>query len=260
MSKVPRWYDRINIFNKHCEDFNALYEKYDDLDTLDDKQTQELFNTFKTCYVFYNRAIKDILLEWGIHTLLPSKLLAIGENQGIINDSEVWLNYIQELNKFYLTYGNDELRRLAIQIVKKYQPKLQNASDNLNRYVASHACITEDEYATLNVNIKPLYSHFEIGISEYSYKIFLDYLISNKNIRYAWLHGSRVKGNARKYSDIDMIIDIDMDCAEACRKDFANLFIPYKIDFVNRYDKSMEAFLSRIVSHAKLIYRAEDFE
>lgn len=260
MSYVPRWFYRIRIFNNHYKYFNDLYEMHDDLDALEDKQIQEIFNNLKTCYVFYNRAVKDILNAWGIDSLLPSKVFAIAENQGIINDSEVWLNYIQELNEFYLTYGNGELRRLAIQILRKYQPRLQNASDNLNRYIASHACIIEYEYAALSEDTKPLYSHLEIGFSEYSYKIFLDYLISNKNIKYAWLHGSRVKGNARKYSDMDLIIDIDMEFVEACRKDFANLLIPYKIDFVSRHDKSMEVFLGEVIPHAKLIYRAEDFE
>lgn len=261
MTKTPRWHERINVFNNFYHNFVDLCGKYDRDLMRDFSEKQQLFNGLKICYEFYCKSLRDILNFQGDVIYLPVKVLISANEAGLINDAEVWLDYIKDMNCYYQTYGASEQQNLAIQIINKYKSKLLNSYNNLNKFYNSHIC--NEDYGTeekiLCTDSKPLYTPSDVDISEYSYNILLNYLKSNKYIKYVWLHGSRAKGNARKNSDIDFLIDIGIEYQEDCKAGFYNLTIPYRVDFVSINDLSCEEFVKASIDDTKLIYRAEDF-
>lgn len=64
-----------------------------------------------------------------------------------------------------------------------------------------------------------------------------------------YIYGSRVKGNHRQYSDIDILLKADSyDEEELSKIDFTELDIPYKVDFV--LDRDLyEPYKEEIYSH-----------
>lgn len=259
MTKTPRWHERILVFNNYYTTFVDLCEKYDKGLMIDFSEKQQLFNYLKVCYEFYCKSLRDILNFNGICLFLPAQILLKAQSEGIIDDADLWLKYIKDLNIYYQTYGAEEQKKLVLQIIEKYKSKFTEPYKYLNNFFNSLVYEEKYEYKELPRVPKPAYNRFDIGIYESSYNLILNYLKQNKNIRYVWLHGSRAKGNARKNSDIDLLIDIDVEHKEICKKDFDRLAIPYRVDFVSIQDSSCELFLSKVLDEAKLIYRAEDF-
>lgn len=64
-----------------------------------------------------------------------------------------------------------------------------------------------------------------------------------------YIYGSRVKGNYRKFSDIDLLLRADtFDEKSLSMIDFSNLITPFKVDFV--LDKDLfEDYKKEIYSH-----------
>ena len=64
-----------------------------------------------------------------------------------------------------------------------------------------------------------------------------------------YIYGSRVKGNARDFSDIDLLLKADSyDIKALSNIDFSELDVPYKVDFV--LDKDLfEAYRKEIFAH-----------
>ena len=263
MTKTPRWHERIRVFNNYYNAFNDSYSKYEN----DESLLKTVFDYLKISFEFYHKSLKDILCDFGIYMYLPKEILLQAHLLKIINDSNVWLDYIEELNNFYQTYGNDEQNALMISIINKYKSKLESPYKSLNYYYDSHPYNIEYEHKPLDTSSVPRYDSSDIGIFDASYDILLNYLKNNKNIKYVWLHGSRAKGNAKLSSDIDLLIDIDNSLVEQCKKDFYNLPIPYRVDFAcinddsfnSANDSTLQVFLSKVVDDAKIIYRYDDF-
>lgn len=244
MTNIPRWHYRIEVFNNFYTDFQNCLE------------AQQEFALLKTCYEFYSKSLRDILNEKDEGLYLPSQVLVEAQKSGLIDDSDVWLDYIQELNEYYQTYGEEEKQNLRDKIVDKYKPKLSNASLNLNTFYNNCHHI-ENIPAAKPILDKELKS-VDIGITKYSYDLLMNSFKENSYIKSVWIHGSRAKGNARKCSDIDLIIDIDVKRIEDCKQQFDNLPIPYRIDFVSCNNSTNESFLRAIIPDAKLIYCIED--
>jgi hypothetical protein len=211
--------------------------------------------------------LRDILTDFCIIEFLPTEILKIAQSKHLIDDSDIWLDFIKCLNIYYQTYPRNEKLNFAKLIIKDYHDKLQNSYNLLNKYYKEHPFNVYYKACSLSYDNKPLYISSEIGILEKSYNLLLNYFKNNQHIKYVWLHGSRAKGNARGNSDIDLLIDVDVNFIEDCKKDFFNLQVPYRIDFacINdiQYatfnDSSMSDFLSKVVEEAKIIYRYTDF-
>lgn len=64
-----------------------------------------------------------------------------------------------------------------------------------------------------------------------------------------WAFGSRATGRARKYSDLDLIIDtgkpLSFEVLARLMSDFEESALPYKVDIVDRVTVS-DSFLKRI--------------
>lgn len=69
-------------------------------------------------------------------------------------------------------------------------------------------------------------------------KIVLDILHKHlpKNAQ-VWVYGSRAKGNARKYSDLDLAIDCGKPISDILmidlKDDFIESDLPYKVDIID---------------------------
>lgn len=67
-----------------------------------------------------------------------------------------------------------------------------------------------------------------------------------------YIYGSRIKGNFRKFSDIDILFVADSYDEESLSKiDFTALDIPYKVDFVLKKDL-FEGYRDEIEKHMVL--------
>ena len=66
----------------------------------------------------------------------------------------------------------------------------------------------------------------------------LNNIFKNHNIQKVIIFGSRVKGNYKPYSDIDLafIGDIDFDTKLEILEKIDDLLLPYKVDFID-FDK-----------------------
>ena len=243
MTKASRWQYRIEVFNNFYNNFQI------------NMTSQQEFSLLKVCYEFYTKSLRDILNENGAKFYLPSQVLVEAQKSGLIDDAEVWMDYIQELNKYYQTYSEDEKQNLRDKIIDKYKHKLAKASSNLNTFYKNHPIEhINANNAVLDKDLKSI----DIGITECSYNLLMNEFKDNSNIKYVWIYGSRAKGNARKCSDIDLIIDIEAEHIEDCKKQFDNLAIPYRVDVVSCNDIKTKEFLNNIILDAKLIYRIED--
>lgn len=243
MTNIPRWQGRIEVFNNFYSDFQNCLE------------AQQEFALLKTCYEFYSKSLRDILNEKGEGLYLPSQVLVEAQKFGLIDDADVWLDYIQELNEYYQTYGEEEKQNLRDKIVDKYKLHLSNASLNLNTFYNNRYI---DNVLVKNAVLDKELKSIDIGVMESSYNLLMQAFEDNQDIKSVWIHGSRAKGNARKCSDIDLIIDIDVERIEDCKKQLDNLPIPYRVDFVSCNDSTCELFLRKIIPDAKLIYCIED--
>lgn len=101
------------------------------------------------------------------------------------------------------------------------------------------------------------------GLDEYTYNLIVNYFKSRSSIKVARIQGSRVKGQCRKSSDIDFIIDgpLSEDNRVAIVKEINALKHPYRIDveliaYINRYD---EFFIQKNLVNSEIFYNIKDF-
>lgn len=90
------------------------------------------------------------------------------------------------------------------------------------------------------------------GMNPADFNVIIEEIVNNlgntKNAK-AFVYGSRVKGTARPFSDIDILLKADSyDKKALSRIDFTELNTPYKVDFVLDEDL-FEAYRNEIYSH-----------
>lgn len=76
----------------------------------------------------------------------------------------------------------------------------------------------------------------KFGLSDHDRSIIVDEIHQNLGSTLnpkIYIYGSRVKGNFREFSDIDLLLKADsFDLESLGRIDFAELDTPYKVDFI----------------------------
>lgn len=267
MSLKPRWYWRFKSYNRLLKTYKNLLDRYENGEMLNYESYHEVFNKLKICYVLYYKCIKDALkAEYNITEYLPKKILQIAQSADggrIIDDGGIWINYIQDVNELCQSVSYLKICTLTKNIIEKYKNLPEKSKINLDNFSAKFNIIDDEIQNEFDINSKPLYKASDIGLSEHSYKIFLNCLRKNDYINYVWIHGSRTKNNARKYSDLDLIIDLPTEKEEELKKQFRNLYIPYRIDFVSSTPEQNEedtGFIRTASIDSMLIYRKKDFE
>lgn len=256
MPKLPRWYYRIENFNSVYRELVSFLE-IQKHNSKPDKQI--LLNTIKSLYVLYYKILRDLLKEKGIKLFFPREIFITAEENGIIKNSQIWLEFIDLLN--ILCYEKDlKLQEEIVdKILDQYIPVLKNVHKELT---IMNKSITKFKPPTFSMDsmsyTTPKYNAQELGITPEAYKIFMNFVCTHTDIKHLWLYGSRLENTNRPNSDIDMLVDCPLEKFEQLKSALKKVRIPYHIDFVNIHDTQNRNFVAVVSTNAKLIYNSND--
>ena len=262
MNDIPRSYLRINVFKKNKEALAELAKEYSKKQEHSDDEVQVVFDKIKVCFEFYKKSLRDILKEKEIVLYLPTEILKRAQDEKIIQDAEVWLNYIDDLNEIIQSQVPAAAAILRKKVVENYIDKPLKSWKFLEkqynpRVLDNFAKETSNKPLPEN---KPEYAPEEMGLNQSRYDKFISFCKEHPAIKRVWLHGSRAKGNFVETTDIDCLCDIDnYDEYKKICLDLKYIPIPNRIDFAQIND-IQDSFYNNAVKHAKIIYRAEDFQ
>ena len=187
---------------------------------------------------------------------------------GIITDSETWLEYIKEVNHCLSITDQDLRKKAMIKLLDNFRNRIQSMlilmhSLENNKFMEEKKAIYQEICnRELILPDNPVnYSCEDLLITEKSYKMLIDYFRSYPQINRVWIHGSRAYGTSHSTSDLDLLFDCDKTTWEKILNEFDNILIPYFIDGKNIYDKEREP-LNKIAMYygAKKIYDKKDFQ
>ena len=267
MKKLAIGYLNILTFNEKVRIFQD-YDKRFREGTLPDNEFVAYYWSLKSAVYFYCKFIKFLYKQQGILFQSPVDVLIRAGKDNLITDSEVWLEYIKWLN--YCVGIKDRLlqKEAMIKVLDKFHDKVElmyiltRSPENTkfteeNDIIFREICNQELVLPDNPVN----YDCSELLITEYSYKILLDYFKSNPEIKRVWLHGSKVLGTSSPGSDLDLLFDCSLSAWEEIMYGYEKLLIPYFIDGKNIYDEDRAPFV-KCAMHlgTKKIYDIKDFQ
>lgn len=256
MKKLPRSYYRALTAKNNFKEFNELINKSDS----SAEYVQSTLNIIKRIFVSYWKFLRDLLKErYNIVEFYPRKIITEAINRNLIGESEmIWLEYIDMLN--ILVYNNDQNEKNLIikKIIDTYTKRISIIYDFMykkNNYEKIKK--NKSNNITLNYNM-PIYDASELQINDNYYNLLLCFFKQNPQIKHVWLHGSRACGKARNNSDIDLLIDVQLDGFEELKKMMNRIRIPHRIDATSIYDFDNIKFIEIVSKQSKIIYRSED--
>ena len=95
----------------------------------------------------------------------------------------------------------------------------------------------------------------QFGISDKSYRLILQYFLSQEDIRKVMIFGSRALGTYRNGSDIDIVVWGNELNEISIKTDLEELSTPYMYDVVD-YDKlDNEKLKKHINTYGKLLFK-----
>ena len=266
-SRLPMEYLKIMTFNRKLEVFKKYDESFLSASMLED-EIPKYFWALKSLLVFYCKYIRYIYKTRGIFLYTPVEILIQAGKDGTIADSEVWLEYTKWVNHCLCIEDAEQRKNTMLEVMKRFRldaekmlvfmhsdenTKLMKDNDELFQKISQTRSPLADN--------KPIYSCEELGITEHSYNILLDFFKSYPEIRGVWLHGSRAYGTSDAGSDLDLLLDCEVSAWENVRKEFAELLVPYYIDGKNlRIEETAEYVNSIIPYGTKKIYDSADFQ
>lgn len=265
---LPFEYGLVNWFNSNFHDFQRMETLYNS-DNLDNNGKEVFFNKIIEIIHLYWRFVKRTYKERkGIKLTTPREGFLKAQSDGMIHDADTWVEFIDDMNVCMATTNPEESLEIRDKMLEYYHTKLYSTLDYV--HCEEHSKIMQ-EYAeqaryqqSLQLEFdmsKPVYNCDEIGISERSYNILLDYFRSKKEIKNVWLHGSRAHGNATGSSDLDLIVDCDNAFLQQISDEIGALKIPYICDPAGYYNERNIKYFYKLIKPfiTKRIYRAEDF-
>lgn len=245
------------------ENMLNLYNEEDNIKILNNfknnkTEKQICFNFIKRIFVFHWKVLRDFLKEdYDIKLFYPREIFKVAEEKLIIKNAELWIKYIDLVNELLQTKSFIEQNKIVDKILEVYIKEGLSLKD----FYSSILLKREDDFILEydNKDFIPSYSSQDLLISEKSYKILLDFIKNNTEINKVWVFGSRVIGNYRKASDIDLIIDSPFLSFDSLCQKFKDLKIPYRVDCKNIYDKQDDCFIKQNLKNACLIYDKNSF-
>ena len=224
------------------------------------KDKQRALYLLKKLFDIYWKLLQMLLREKKIVELYPRNIIPLAINEELVDKSAiVWLEFIDMVNVLLYSKKIDESKQID-KIIEKYHDKTFDIHSFLKKYMDLSLTVSSKQEDIVFPRNKPEYKAEELGIYENSYNFLIDFFKKNSEIKYVWLHGSRAKGNALLGSDIDILIDCNMDIFSKMESMMDVLRIPYRIDATNIHDKTKFDFLAGLSKHLKIIYRKEDFQ
>lgn len=259
MTTVSRIYKRISVYNRNFKEYTEQRDNFLKIQDPSGYDMEPVFDKIKFLYVMYNRVLRDYYKEQGIYLFLPSEILKKAQEDGLIDNASVWLEYIDLLNELLQTQDKKLAKVLYRNILTKYLYEPDKSHKLIQKWFKQE--IWDEYMESPKVGFpdnKPLYTAQEIGLSEKSYNIFLNFCKSHKELKKMWLHGSRYNGTARKATDIDCIVDLENGYPAEDFKTLINqLPIPNRFDIASTQDES--EFMETVTkTPIKCIYRQSD--
>ncbi len=260
MFDYPRSYYRIDAFLRNYESYKQLISDYERNNLKTPQKRQELLDVIKVLYVFYWKTLRDFFKEKGTTLFLPREILKQAQEERMINDADVWINYIDMLNRLCLEPDSETQIEIANRIFHTSRHALPLTKKSLEkRYLEMKSGMRIRGWTRSFPYNKPDYTPEDIGISETSYGLLMKFFKNCSEIKYVWLHGSRAKGKTRPNTDLDFIIDSPLQTFEDIQNTITKVRVPYWIDCENLNNKENDAFITKVSTHARMVYRAEDF-
>lgn len=110
--------------------------------------------------------------------------------------------------------------------------------------------------------MKILFSANELKIPNTDWSSVLSVFNAFVAIEKVWLYGSRAKGTAQAYSDIDLAMggDINLAVLNDIEHALDDLLLPYKFDICILQQINNPSLLEHITRVGKLVYQAEEAE
>lgn len=262
MSDIPRSCLRLYVFKTRKEYLVDSCKNFARKPDHNQEEIQDIFDKIKVCFEFYKKSLRDLLKERDIVLYLPTEVLKRAQEENLIQDAEIWLEYIDDLNEIIQSQVPAAAAILRAKVVEKYMDQPAKSWKFVEKFYDEKLIKNvekEAENAELPDN-KPEYKPEEMGLSKFCYDEFINFCKKHKAIRNVWLHGSRAAGNYVETSDIDCLADISEpdEYPQICA-DLKYLPIPNRIDFA-QMKEIKDRFYANVAKNAKNIYRAKDFE
>lgn len=110
--------------------------------------------------------------------------------------------------------------------------------------------------------MKIIFSANELKIPNTDWLSVLSVFNTFVEIEKVWLYGSRAKGTAKAYSDIDLALEGDLNLAvlNDIENALDDLLLPYKFDICILQQIKNPSLLEHIAIVGKLVYQAEEAE
>lgn len=261
-------YNSILQFDMRFTDFKSFDKKFCNGKLREDDKIPFL-NTIETVVSYYYRYIKRYAQkEKGLRLIELTKVFKYGAEEGIINDADTWLEYIEDSNVYYNTSNPEKKAEIADKMINYYHDKVYSMYENVhtpehNELMKEYAQTQNAlEKAPLNLaDNNPVYSPEELDITDRAYKILIEFIKKKPYIKNVWLHGSRIHRDYNRFSDIDLIVDCKAMHFNNFIKGLRNLPIQYYVDAVCLDIPWDLGFVKRVsATGTKKIYCSDDFK
>ena len=261
MDTIPDIYIRIYNFNQTFELYKKLIKEYDK-NSSNNIIVLDIMNCTNHLYTYYWKYISDIYKEQNKFFTFPREIINNALNGNVISvKMKFLLEYIDDYSSYVMASKNEHIK-IAHKIVNKYRKKFPLMTElmhskKITTFMKQYEPLTRDFYESELIldNTQPKYISDELGISEKSYRILIEFFKSNSYIKSVWLYGSRLYGGYSKGSDIDLIIDCPIDKSQELTNDILALPIPYFVDFLNINNINNRFFLQAVANKGtKKIY------
>ena len=242
-------YHRIINFEKRYEIFKKYEEFYISGKHISNIEEQ-LFELIFLGYISFFKYLKYTYRDSGINLGLHKDVLKKAVSDNLVSETEYILKYIDYMNAYYQTSDIIKKIYMKYRIVKEFRPLMYFfvdyfKSDRIEEIKKECAPINEriQVHQIKLDNSIPEYKPEEIGISEYSYNLIINFFRSNEEIKSVWLYGSRAQNCFYDSSDIDLIIDSPSENFDVIKKGLLALPIPYFTDPKNLHEEHNKNFI-----------------
>lgn len=264
MNTLPMDYLKILTFNEKFKVFKD-YDKKFLAGELAEGEISNYFWSLKSLLAFYCKYIRYQYKKQGIVLNLPIHILEQARKDNYIKDANTWIEHIKWVN-YYLCQKDTDFNAIMLDILSKFRGKVDSMlelmhSEKNNQFVEENHTIYKEFMSRekiLSDNI-PDYSCEDMHISQYSYKIFLEFFKSHPQIKRVWLHGSRAYGTSDIGSDLDLILDCEENSWNQIEKELSELPTPYFVDAKNITYNGTSVFSAINYGNIK-IYDSKDFQ
>lgn len=242
----------MNFFKLFCE-LKSIEDAYF-ADKSSKLAKQNYIDFIKKVFVFHWKILRDLLSEQTYKIFYPREIFILAQEKDIINNANIWIKYIDKVNDLINSTNIQEQENIVNQIIFEYSIEIKK----LKSFYQNMLIIKDDLADVSNNHPNCNITNNNIGINEESYSILMNFINNTPEINKVWIYGSRASGNYRIASDIDLIIDSQIENFDSLVEKINRLRIPYRCDCKNLNDKTDIEFIEDNLKKSFLIYSKKD--